>query len=88
MSTAYHPQTDGETERTKQVLEGYLRNLVNYDKNDWYHLLPLAEYAYNNPKASAHKLTPFSTITDSTPRLNGCSRESLKTQEPPCIRTG
>ena len=59
MSTAYHPQTDGQTKRTNQVLEGYLRNFVNYDQNDWYQLLPLAEYAYNNSKASAHKLTPF-----------------------------
>ena len=59
MSTVYHPQTDGQTERTNQVLEGYLRNFVNNDQNDWYQLLPLAEYAYNNSKASAHKLTPF-----------------------------
>ena len=59
MSTAYHPQTDRQTERTNQVLEGYLRNFVNYDQNDWYQSLPLAEYAYNNSKASAHKLTPF-----------------------------
>ena len=35
MPTAYYPQTDGQTERTKQVLEGYLRNYVNYDQNDW-----------------------------------------------------
>jgi len=40
MSTAYHPQTDGQTERTNQVLEGYLRNFVNYDQDDWYQLLP------------------------------------------------
>jgi len=63
MSTAYQPPTDGQTERTNQVLEGYLRNLVNYDQNDWYQMLPLVEYAYNNErvkkKASAHKLTPF-----------------------------
>ena len=59
MSTAYHPQTDGHTERNNQVLKGYLRNFVNYDQNDWYQLLPLAEYAYNNSKASAHKVTPF-----------------------------
>ena len=59
MSTAYHPHTDGQTERTTQVLEGYLHNFVNYDQNDWYQLLPLAEYAYNNSKASAHNLTPF-----------------------------
>jgi len=59
MSTAYHPRTDGQTERTNQVLEGYLRNFVNHDQNDWSQILLLAEYAYNNSKASAHKLTPF-----------------------------
>jgi len=43
MSTAYHTETDGQTESTNQVLEGYLRNFVNYDQNDWYQMLPLAE---------------------------------------------
>jgi len=61
MSTAYHPQRDRQTERTNQVLEGYLRNFVNYDQDDWYEMLPLAEYTYNNSKTSAHKLTPFFT---------------------------
>ena len=59
MSTAYHPQTDGQTERTNQVLEGYLRNFVNYDQDDWYQLLPLAEFAYNNSATNAHRMTPF-----------------------------
>ena len=59
LSTAYHPQTDGQTERTNQVLEGYLRTFVNYDQNDWYQLLPLAEHTYNNSATNAHKMTPF-----------------------------
>jgi hypothetical protein len=59
MSTAYHPQTDGQTERTNQVLEGYLRSFVNYDQDDWKQLLPLAEYAYNNSKTNAHGMSPF-----------------------------
>jgi len=59
MSTAYHPQTDGQTERTNQTLEGYPRNFVNYDQNDWYQLLPLAEHAYNNSTTNAHGMSPF-----------------------------
>ena len=59
MSTAYHPQTDGQTERTNQILEGYLRNFVNYDQNDWYQLLPLAEHANNNSVTNAHGMSLF-----------------------------
>jgi len=59
MLTAYHPQTDGQTERVNQVLGGYLRIFVKYDQDDWYHLLPLAEYAYNNSVTTAHDMTPF-----------------------------
>jgi len=59
MSTAYHPQTDGQTERVNQVLRGYLRIFVNYDQNDWYHLIPLAVYAYNNLVTTAHNITPL-----------------------------
>ena len=58
MSRAYHPQTDGQTERTNQVLEGYLRNFVNYDPNDWYQLLPLAENAYNNSVTNRYGMSP------------------------------
>jgi len=59
MSTAYHPQTDGQTKRVNQVLGGYLRIFVNYDQDDSYHLLPLAEPAYNNSVTTAHDMTPF-----------------------------
>ena len=59
MSMAYNPQTDGQTERTNQVLEAYSRTFVNYDQNDWYQLLPLAEHAYNNSATNVHKMTPF-----------------------------
>ena len=42
LSTAYHPQTDGQTERTNQTLEQYLRSYVSYQQDDWVRLLPLA----------------------------------------------
>jgi len=62
MSMAFHPQTDGQRERTSQVLEGYLRTFINYDQNYWYQLLPLAEQAYNNSATNVQKMTPFFAI--------------------------
>ena len=48
LSMAYHPQADGQTKRTNQTLEQYLRHYVNFKQNNWIDLLPLAEFAYNN----------------------------------------
>ena len=48
LSTAFHPQTDGQTERVNQVLEQYLRGFCNYQQDNWQQLLPHAEFAYNN----------------------------------------
>ncbi|KAL5498599.1 hypothetical protein ACEPAH_1953 [Sanghuangporus vaninii] len=58
-STAYHPQTDGQTERVNQELEQYLRLYVNHRQSDWTDWLALAEFAYNNREHSATKLSPF-----------------------------
>ena len=59
LSTAYHPQTDGQTERVNQVLEQYLRCFVNYEQTNWITLLPLAQFAYNNTLHSSTQTTPF-----------------------------
>jgi hypothetical protein len=59
MSTAFHPQTDGQTERVNQVLEQYLRIFCNYQQDNWQELLPLAELAYNNSVHTSTKKTPF-----------------------------
>ena len=59
MSTAFHPQTDGQRERTNVILEQYLRAYVNYQQDNWTELLPLAEFAYNNSKQLTIKYTPF-----------------------------
>src|SRR3989337_1145002 len=48
LSTAFHPETDGQTERTNAILEQYLRAYVNYQQNDWNAWLPQAEFAHNN----------------------------------------
>src|SRR5882724_1449073 len=47
-TSGYHPEGDGQTERTNQTLEQYLRVYCNYQQDNWSELLPLAEFAYNN----------------------------------------
>jgi hypothetical protein len=59
LSTAYYPQTDGQIERVNQILEQYLRCIINYQQDDWANLLPLVEFAYNNTLHSSTKQTPF-----------------------------
>jgi len=59
MSTAYHPQTDGQTERLNQTLEQYLRCYVNHEQNNWVSLLPMAQFAYNSSENSTTRMSPF-----------------------------
>jgi hypothetical protein len=59
LSTAFHPQTDGPTERLNQTLEQYLRSYVNHQQDNWVHILPLAQFAYNSAMAEATKVSPF-----------------------------
>ena len=59
LSTAFHPETDGQTERVNQSLEQYLRSFCNYDQDNWSQLLPMAEFAYNNSITSATGMSPF-----------------------------
>ncbi|SOV04978.1 uncharacterized protein UDID_17813 [Ustilago sp. UG-2017a] len=58
-SSAYHPQSDGQTERINQVLEQFLRGYSNHLQTDWSNLLPLAEFSYNNAEHASTQLTPF-----------------------------
>jgi hypothetical protein len=58
-STAYHPQTDGQTERVNQEVEKYLRAFINYRQDDWDEWLEIAEFSYNDHPHSATKETPF-----------------------------
>ena len=58
ISTANHPQTDGQTERTNRTLEQYLRIYARHKKTKWSTYLPFAEFAYNNTTHSATGLSP------------------------------
>lgn len=59
LSTAYHPQTDGQTERVNQDLETYIRLYCDHRQSDWSQWLHLAEFSYNNKEHSTTKISPF-----------------------------
>nr|GFC65211.1 putative reverse transcriptase domain-containing protein [Tanacetum cinerariifolium] len=62
MSTAYHPQTDGKSERTIQTLEDMLRTCVIDFRNGWERRLPLVEFSYNNSYHASIKAAPFEVL--------------------------
>ena len=68
LSTAYHPQTDGQTERQNQNLEHYLRTYCNWHQSDWGPLLTLAEWTYNNTLHTAVNDTPAYLLLGYRPR--------------------
>lgn len=59
LSTAYHPQTDGQSERLNQCLEMYLRCLTYQRPNQWHKWLPMAEWWYNTNHHSSINMTPY-----------------------------
>jgi len=62
LSTAFHPQTDGQSERTIQTLEDMLRACALDYGGNWDHNLPLAEFAYNNSYHSSIEMAPYEAL--------------------------
>nr|GEW23838.1 putative reverse transcriptase domain-containing protein [Tanacetum cinerariifolium] len=75
MSTAYHPQTDGQSERTIQTLEDMLRSYVIDFGSGWDKHLPLAEFLYNNSYHASIKAAPFEALYRRTCRSPVCWSE-------------
>lgn len=68
LSTAYHPQSDGSTERVNQCLEQYLRNMTNAAPKNWSSWLSYAEWWYNNTFHTALNATPYQIVYGIKPR--------------------
>ncbi|CAG8582642.1 1815_t:CDS:1 [Paraglomus brasilianum] len=67
MSTAFHLQTNGQTERLNRALEEMLRIYTTYKQDQWDEYLPAAEFAYNNSKQISTGFTPFELDTGQHP---------------------
>ena len=70
LSTAFHPQTDGQTEKQNSTIEAYLWAFVNYKQNDWAKVFPMAEFAYNNAKNTSTGYNPFELNCSFHPRVS------------------
>ena len=69
LSTAFHPQTDGQTERQNQTVEHYLRCYCNYRQDDWCSKLALAEFTYNNSVHATTQVTPYYALYGFQPEI-------------------
>ncbi|GJS95902.1 retrotransposon-related protein [Tanacetum coccineum] len=67
MSSAYHPQTDGQTEAVNKTLECYLRCMTGETPKEWTKWLPLAEFWYNTKFHTSANTTPFEIVYGQTP---------------------
>ncbi|GJR62532.1 putative reverse transcriptase domain-containing protein [Tanacetum coccineum] len=75
MSTAYHPQTDGQSERMIQTLEDMLRDFVIEFRNGWDRHLSLVEFSYNNSYHTSIKAAPFEALYGRKCRSPVCCAE-------------
>nr|GFB05643.1 putative reverse transcriptase domain-containing protein [Tanacetum cinerariifolium] len=75
MSTAYHPETNGQSKRTIQTLEDMLRACVIDFGNGWKRHLPLVEFSYNNSYHASIKAAPFEALYGRKCRLPVCWAE-------------
>jgi hypothetical protein len=83
MSTAFHPQTNGQTERVNAGMEQYLRDFTSYQQDDWVQWLPLAKFAANSGVSETSKCSPFLpvTVTDPWMSFNEGDSESQDSRE-------
>lgn len=66
-SSAYHPQTDGQSEATNKILENYLRCFICHRPNEWFKWLTLAEFWFNTSWKEATKVTPYEAVYGKQP---------------------
>ena len=75
LSMAYHPQTDGQSERMNQTMEGLLRIFCNRQVNDWVEWLPVVQYIINSRPSSTTKEVPYKLWMGYIPRAHQAAKD-------------
>lgn len=81
-STAYHPQTDGQSERVNQCLEQYLRCAVQDNPRHWRRWLSMAEFWYNSSFHTALQCSPFQALYHIAPNFGGMPNLTVSNDSP------
>ena len=76
VASAYHPQTDGQSEKTNQHVETALRIFINFRQDDWSELLPIVQYQLNSRFSVSTKQIPYETWMGFVPRAHQPVRDS------------
>ena len=79
-STAYHPQTDGQTERYNATIEQYLRLYTSHPQNNWVEWLALAEFAHNQNSTTTSGYSPFMLNYGQQPNIRGEHRKHVRNE--------
>lgn len=86
LSTAFHPETDGQTEITNAYLEQYLRQFIDISQTDWDNWLPLAEFAANDTVSDPIGMSPFFANKGYHPRTSFSAPRPLPSNSSPHIK--
>jgi hypothetical protein len=78
MSTSFHPQTDGHSERAIRSISQLLRSMVSPDQKDWYWKIPMIEFALNSSINSSTGFAPFEVTYGYMPRINPFPTEDIR----------
>jgi len=76
-TSGYHPEGDEQTEYMNQTLEQYLYIYCNYQQDNWFKLLPLVEFAYNNAPSATTDVSPFFTNKRYHPNITIHSKRDI-----------
>ena len=85
LSTAFHPQTDDQTEQQNQTLKHYLCCYNNEQQSNWAGLLLLAEFIYNQSKHASTEVSPFYAYADYEPKANFEMENEFWSKEVPAV---